>query len=189
MDDLTIETYEGARDYLTNRIPEVFRDSCDKLYFVQEKNYADYVGEVYEFSAGRMTGTYQVPGNAGTRAYVKMPNLEPPYGDIITWISARAYTTIHELAHAYDFRYGYWAESTSDEWDSIHNGEGQRLAERLYHYETYCGYSAFDQRKETYAMATEAYFHQARWLMENCPRAYAYMDEKWGEWMAEHPVA
>lgn len=173
-------------DFLLNRIPEVIRDSCDKLYFIQTYHYQDYVETVDSSNAGMMFGTTDGWGGVYNRAYIRCPNIDPPWLDTLTWIPAREYTTTHELAHAYDYRYGYWSESTTHEWDAVHRTEGQLLADHSYGHETYQEYSNYDKRKETYAMATDGYFNHTDWMIEHCPLSYAYMDAQWGEWKAAH---
>jgi len=171
MDEILEEDYLDCMEFLDQAMPEDLKAACSTLTITYNLN-------KYDIKGVSVDGFATFPeGNA----YVKI-NKELYDPSVGNWnLGDEGYTVSHELAHCFDTNYStYPNHSYSAKWQELHNREGAAIAEKWYDPVYYAGYTIFEKRMETFAMAVGAYFAHPQWLEVHCPGMYAYVDAIWG---------
>lgn len=160
--------YEHMRTYLEDEAPVELMAYCSRLTFTPDlgKYEPKYKGPTYNGFARHPSGL----------AYVKVT--------VSSENDQLEQTTIHELAHTYDYAYSYTGRfSSSARWREIHAAEGNNLARKYYCYRNFAQKSETSKRVESYAMAVAAYFTDYagyEWDDTPLPKAMQYVAAQFG---------
>lgn len=153
-DDVKSELYYAYVDFIDNEIPDILKEYCTRIYLISD----------IEKYAGKCLAGFAVNYGGYSYIYVQIDHIDEKR------IKAIDYIFYHEFGHSYDFQHG---TSGSSAWRSIFQEEGENLA-AMY---GPGGYSL----GETFAVATGYYFTGLEDFKTDCPLAYEFMDNLFGD--------